>query len=152
MTPSKMREKVVAERVKWVKEMLKSIRSLPAETYEEFRSDPRTVAAAESYLRRGLEALLDLGRHLLAKGFGKGVPEYKQIAVQLERFDVLSPDDAKLMRVLAGYRNRLVHLYQEISDEEIYEICTGEIQDMEHILRSIAKWIKDHPEMIDREL
>jgi len=32
-------------------------------------SDPRNVASAESYLRRGLEALLDLGRHLLAKGF-----------------------------------------------------------------------------------
>ena len=27
-----------------------------------FRADPRNVAAAESYLRRALEALLDLGR------------------------------------------------------------------------------------------
>lgn len=27
------------------------------------------VAAGESFLRRGLEALFDLGRHVLAKGF-----------------------------------------------------------------------------------
>lgn len=34
------------------------------------------VAAGESFLRRALEVLLDLGRHVLAKGFGRVVPEY----------------------------------------------------------------------------
>ena len=38
------------------------------------------VWAAESCLRRALEALLDVGRHILAGGFGRGVSEYGQIA------------------------------------------------------------------------
>ena len=55
-------------------------------------------------LRRSLEALLDLGRHILAKGFGVGVTEYKEIASELCRHGVLTEADAALLRTLAGYR------------------------------------------------
>ena len=46
--------------------------SLPLADLQAFTADPRMVATAgDSYLRRALEALLDLGRHVLAKGFGR---------------------------------------------------------------------------------
>jgi hypothetical protein len=35
-------------------------------------------------LRRSLEALMDLGRHIVAKGFGRGVTEYREIESVLE--------------------------------------------------------------------
>ncbi len=80
MTPSQLRHAVVAERIAWVQEMLRGVRRLPLATFEAFCADPRDLAAAEPYLRRALEALLDLGRHILANGFGRGVTEYKEIA------------------------------------------------------------------------
>jgi hypothetical protein len=86
-------------------------RSLPLGDQQKFFSDTRNVWTAEACLRRGLEALFDLGRHILAKGFGKGVTEYKEIAAELKVQGVLSQDDAELLRTLAGYRNRLVHFY-----------------------------------------
>jgi tight adherence protein B len=42
--------------------MIEGIRNLPLASYDEFQSDARTPAAAESHLRRALEALLDLGK------------------------------------------------------------------------------------------
>jgi hypothetical protein len=63
-----LRAKVIAERVAWIRQMLAGLRTLPLDTFDSFQSDPRNMAAAESYLRRALEALLDLGRRLLAKG------------------------------------------------------------------------------------
>jgi hypothetical protein len=39
------------------------------------------VGAAESYLRRAVEVLLDMGRHILAKEFALAVSEYKEIAL-----------------------------------------------------------------------
>jgi hypothetical protein len=71
VTRSQVRAAIIADRVSWVRRMLEGLRSLPSDNMDAFLSDPRTVAAAESYVRRGLEALLDLGRHLLAKGFGR---------------------------------------------------------------------------------
>lgn len=76
------------------------------------------VWTAESCLRRGLEASLDVGRHILAKGLGLGVSEYKEIAPRLQERGILQDKEADLLRVLAGYRNRLVHFYRRRSRRE----------------------------------
>ena len=80
MTPGQISKRVVADRMAWVEAMLGEIRALPLGDRPAFFADSRNVWAAESCLRRALEALLDLGRHILAKGFGLGVSEYKEIA------------------------------------------------------------------------
>jgi uncharacterized protein YutE (UPF0331/DUF86 family) len=80
MTPAILRAKIIAERSAWINEMITRLRLLPLDNLEIFQSDMRNPSAAESYLRRALEALFDLGRHILAKGFGQAVSEYKEIA------------------------------------------------------------------------
>ena len=56
------------------------------------------------------------------------------------------------MRKIAGYRNRMVHFYQEISIQELYEICTKDLIDVETLLSSILKWVKVHSELVDQGL
>ena len=46
--------------------MMDNIRSLPFILLILLCSDRRNIAAVESYLRHGSEALLDLGRHIMA--------------------------------------------------------------------------------------
>jgi uncharacterized protein YutE (UPF0331/DUF86 family) len=110
------------------------------------------VAAGESFLRRALEGLLDLGRHVLAKGFGRVVPEYAAIADELAAQGILTADDARKLRVIARYRNRMVHFYEEISPSELYEILTKERGDVESVLGAILAWLADHPEASTSEL
>ncbi len=151
MTPSRLRAKVVAERAAWVRQMVASLRALPASTYVEFASDLRNFAAAESYLRRALEALLDLCRHVLSKGFGEAPSEYKELAPALMRAGVISVDEADLLRQLAGYRNRMVHFYQEVSHHELYEISKVHLADVDQLLEAVLQWIRTHPESIDQQ-
>ena len=149
MTVGKIRKTIVAERLAWVRKMLEGIRNLPLASYEQFQSDPRTLAAAESYLRRALEALLDLGRHILAKGFALAPAEYKEVADELGKANVLSGEDRVLLRQMAGYRNRLVHFYHEVSQEELYALCTLHLSDIEHVGEVILRWLQEHPEKVD---
>lgn len=107
--------------------MLAQLRALPTEDFQTFRSDPRNLAAAESYLRRALEALLDLGRHVLSKGFARPVTEYGEIASVLVSVGILNEEQGRLLRQMAGYRNRMVHFYHEISERELYDILTTEL-------------------------
>jgi uncharacterized protein YutE (UPF0331/DUF86 family) len=51
-----------------------------------------------------------------------------------------------------AYRNRLVHFYHEVSETELYEICTGELDDVAALLAAILTWIEAHPENLDRSL
>lgn len=150
--PGKLSKRVVSDRLGWAARMLAEIRALPLESRAIFFEDSRNIWAAESCLRRALEALFDLGRHILAKGFSVGVTEYKEIASALGANGILSTQHAELMRKLAGYRNRLVHFYHDVSADELYEICSLNLGDVEEVAEVLRAWINAHPDWMDDTL
>ena len=152
MTPRQIRSTVVAERISWIREMIRSTQMLPLDRYDEFICDPRNIAAAESYLRRCIEALLDLGRHILAKGFAVAATEYKEIGSRLTEERVLSAEQGVLLRQIVGYRNRMVHFYHEITHKELYLLCTQNLKDVETILEALLQWLHNNPEKLDQEI
>jgi len=149
MTPGKISKEVVSERVSLIQEMIEGIKELPSKNRQEFLGDKRNVAAAESYLRRSLEALLDLGRHILAKGFGYPTTEYKEIARGLLEKEVLTERETELLTKMAGYRNRMTHFYQEITPEELYEICRDHIDEITLVLNKLIEWLRENRDRID---
>jgi len=152
MTPSKIRVKTVAAKAEAIRAMIASIETLPLASEAEFSADARMVAAGESYLRRSLEALLDLGRHVLAKGFGKVVPDYAAVADELGAQGLLSPESVTKLRLMARYRNRMVHFYDEVTVPELYSILAGKRGDLVEILTALQSWLAAHPELCDEEL
>ena len=141
MTSGKISKVVVAQRAQWVKEMLESIEELPVRTKEEFLRNRHHAAAAESYLRRALEALFDIGRHILSKKYATPVTEYKEIAQRLLEKKVLTQKEAELLRDMAGYRNRMVHFYHEIGPQELHEICRDHLDDVRTVLAGMIRWL-----------
>jgi len=115
---------------------------LPLKNKKSFIRNRRNVAAAESYLRRSLEALFDIGRHILVKRFAIPATEYKEIARGLLDKKILSEDEAELMRKMAGYRNRMVHFYHEITPEELHEICLNHLDEIRLLLDRMLQSIK----------
>jgi uncharacterized protein YutE (UPF0331/DUF86 family) len=152
MTPMAISKRVVADRLELVDSLLREIRSFPLGNQSDFFADRRNIWAAESCLRRCLEALFDIGRHILARGYGLGVSEYKEIALRLREKAVLAETEAKLLTVLAGYRNRLVHFYHEVSAKELFEICSNQLGDLELIQSAYRRWMKEHSEKVDSSL
>ncbi len=149
MTPKLVSKRVVVDRLETMRYLLAEIRALPLHDKREFFADRRNIWAAESCLRRSLEALFDLGRHILAKAFGEGVGEYKEIASKLSDRGVLAAAEADLFRGMAGYRNRLVHFYHDVSQDELFEICAAKLSDLEIIAVALRRWIQEHPDKID---
>lgn len=152
MNPKAVSKRVVTDRLGVVDNLVRDIRSLPLNDRAAFFADRRNIWSAESCLRRSLESLFDVGRHVLAKGYGLGISEYKEIASKLQEQGVLSPEEAEVMRTLAGYRNRLVHFYHEVSPEELYQICSYQLIDLEMIQNAYRRWLVEHPEKTDSTL
>jgi uncharacterized protein YutE (UPF0331/DUF86 family) len=148
MMTSAVRAEIVAEKISYIRNMVGAIRSLPQSSYDEFSADARNAAAAESYLRRALEALFDLGRHILAKAFAEAPAEYKQIADGLAKNGVLSKEEGRILTEMAGYRNRMVHFYHEIGERELYNICRDRLIDIQGLVDTFARWLRDHPEKV----
>ena len=146
MTPSRVSKRVVGDRAAIISDLIRDLRALPLGDRDAFFADRRNVWAAESCLRRCLEALLDIGRHILAKGFGVGVTEYKEIATRLAKHGVLEPDEAEALRRMAGYRNRMVHFYHEITEAELHQLCAEHLGDIERLVRALLRWLAANPD------
>jgi uncharacterized protein YutE (UPF0331/DUF86 family) len=130
--------KVVGDRLEVVRICLEDLRNLPAGSLEAFSSDFRNSSTAESLLRRAIQALFDLLRHLLAKKHGRGALEYKELArLAVEKELVLDPRLGGILKQLGGFRNRLTHFYDEVTPEELYGIVKNELDDLEQIAEEL---------------
>jgi uncharacterized protein YutE (UPF0331/DUF86 family) len=111
-------------------------------SFHDFLADKRNPASTESFLRRSLEAVFDIGRHILAKSKGKKIIEYKEIALLLGREKVIPLELSQRLIPIAGYRNRLVHFYHEINDKELYEIIKKDLVDIEDFVKAIERFLR----------
>jgi uncharacterized protein YutE (UPF0331/DUF86 family) len=148
MSPGLISRVVVADKVAAIRRMLDGARSLPLTDLSAFTADPRMVAAGDSYLRRALEALLDLARHVLAKGFGRAPAEYAEVARELGEVGVVDAARAARLAVMARYRNRMVHFYDEITSEELYGILTRDLADIKNLVEAVTAWMAAHPDRV----
>ncbi|MGH7563571.1 MAG: type VII toxin-antitoxin system HepT family RNase toxin [Gemmatimonadota bacterium] len=138
MTSGEINLKIVTDRLAYLKQCLAELGNLPADSFEEFVSDARNPATAESFLRRGIEALIDVARHLLARAYGIAPLEYREVARQAaEKGLVSKPELAHRFEEIAGFRNRLTHYYSEVTEEELFGIVTGQLDDLAAIAAAL---------------
>lgn len=113
-------------------------------TREVFLSDKKNPPFVESYLRRSLEAVFDIGRHILAKTYGSRGVEYKAIAREMGEKGIITKELADILVEMAGYRNRMVHFYKEVTPDELYDIVTHNIPDFDRFIREIVSFIREY--------
>ncbi|MDI3529385.1 hypothetical protein BFT35_08735 [Thermoanaerobacterium thermosaccharolyticum] len=133
-------KQLIIDRLVLIDGYLKELRILASLDKDSFLNDKKNAAAAESFLRRSLEAIFDIGRHILAKTGNIDLStEYKAIAKGLGEKGFVSSETSKNLVEMAGYRNRMVHLYNMVSEEELYSIITSELKDIEKFITEIKK-------------
>lgn len=140
MVISNLNIKLIEDRIGFINKAIVKLREL-SNLEENVFLEGDTSAVAESYLRRSLESIFDIGRHIIAKTAGKAAVEYKEIAKALGEYGVVSKKLSNKLVLMAGYRNRLIHFYHEVSDREIYLILRNNLNDMEEFVREIKEFI-----------
>ncbi len=130
MVISNLNIKLIEDRLGFINKSIAKLKRLSYLNVEDFLGND-TPAVAESYIRRSLEAIFDIGRHIIAKTAGKGIVEYKEIANAIGDMGIITKGHAERLRLMAGYRNRLIHFYHEVTDKELYLILKNNLTDME---------------------
>jgi uncharacterized protein YutE (UPF0331/DUF86 family) len=141
MVISNLNTKLLQDRLASIVGYVERLRNLAKLDQSAFLQDD-TPAIAESYLRRSLEAMFDIGRHIIAKHAGKAAVEYKEIARLLGKIDAISDDLSEKLVLMAGYRNRMVHFYHEVSDPELHQILTNNLADIEKFIKEMASLLE----------
>ena len=143
MVISNLNIKLIEDRLGFINKAVARLKRLSYIDERDFLDDDNP-AIAESYLRRSLEAIFDIGRHIIAKTAGKGIVEYKEIASALGDRGVITKQLAERLRLMAGYRNRLVHFYHEVNDRELYLITKNNLADIEDFVKEMKTFIESY--------
>lgn len=118
---------------------LKSLGRLPCRKY---LGNLVNTATAERFLQITIQAMLDIGSHIVAEE-GLGEPlEYRDIFSLLAKAKVISRDLGEKLVELAGLRNRLVHLYEEIDHQMIHRFLKNDLKDIELFVKGVTVYLK----------
>lgn len=67
--------------------------------------------------------------------------DYRDVFTVLEENDILSAELTRNLRQMAGLRNRLVHLYWEIDDEQLFDYLQNELSDFDEVAQQIVAFV-----------
>ena len=143
----------IVPRIDGIGKDMKKLQQLASITKEEFCDTEKDYFdVAKSRLHEALEGVFHIGAHILSRLEGGRTTEYKEIAKKLGDFSIVPRDfaDGALAR-MAGYRNRIVHFYAEVTPEEIYKTIHNDLGDFDIFLKAI-KNILEHPEKFGLEI
>lgn len=94
-----------------------------------FSADRKNYGLAEHHLRRALEGILTISTHILSRLPVK-TKDYQEVIVALGEQGVVPKEFAERNKKLAGYRNRLVHMYLEVSPNELHAVILEHQKDI----------------------
>lgn len=136
-------DSLISERVGIITSSVNRLKILAAEPLEHFKVNNDAVDIAENRLRKALEALFDLGRHVVIKS-GLGVPaDYRSVIEKLREAGCLPEDFTQKIIGIAGYRNRIIHDYNKVTPEELHYIMQNRLQDLTQFCKYILDFISN---------
>jgi uncharacterized protein YutE (UPF0331/DUF86 family) len=136
-----VRPEVVRKRLNKIDECLAVLQRLQRYGRDEFLSDPERYGSAERFLHLAIEALLDMGNHVIADE-GLGVVDwYSDVPrIFLEKGLISSELSEKWIRMI-GFRNTLVHGYMDVDRTIVYEVLQNGLGDIEELKHVFARFL-----------
>ncbi len=107
----------------------------------EFAADPHKVGSAKYNLIVAIEGTVDLSNHIISKNAFRTPEDYADTFRVMEEKGVFDTEFTGSLIQMARFRNRLVHIYWDIDDAEIYRIIQTRLQDIRRFLREIGNFL-----------
>jgi uncharacterized protein YutE (UPF0331/DUF86 family) len=128
----------ITDKFEQLDEFLGLLKEIKRNELASFLKDKLLIGGAKYYLQVSIECCLDIANHIIAaKGF-RAPRDYADSFKVLEEQRVLDEELGMKLRLMAKFRNRLVHLYGEIDDAYVYTFITHDIKDILEFKKVIA--------------
>jgi uncharacterized protein YutE (UPF0331/DUF86 family) len=108
--------------------LLKQISNAPLEI---FLKDKILIGSAKYYLQVTIECCLDVANHIVASERLRAPKDYADTFKVIEEAGLIRSALGQRLRMMAKFRNRLVHLYGDIDDAYVYKFMTEDLQDVD---------------------
>lgn len=117
---------------------LEDLKRLPE---AEFTLDPHKMGSAKYSLIVAIEGAVDLCNHIIAKNSFRTPEDYADTFRVMEEKGAFDAQFTQTLMQMVRFRNRLVHIYWDIDNAELYRILQTKLDDIRRFLREYSKLI-----------
>jgi uncharacterized protein YutE (UPF0331/DUF86 family) len=108
---------------------------------EELKDDYQLLSAIERNFQLVIESALDIGEIIISAEDFEKPEDYKSVILTLGKHEILPPEFAEEFALVAGFRNILVHIYEEVDIEKLHEFLNN-LNDFDKFSKYIAQYLK----------
>ena len=131
--------------VKLISELRRSVsrlRELGKLPEDAFIKDPDKIGSSKYHFIVAIESAIDMCNHIIARN-GYRVPnDYGDTFRVMCEVGALEAGFTEELTKMAKFRNRLVHLYWEVDDKQVYQTIQRRLDDFKTLLNAISKFLK----------
>lgn len=132
----------VDDKAAYIREQVGAVRQLIASRQKAaLLADPWLVKGLKYALQTAIEAVIDLAYHVCAKALSYAPADAREAVTKLGEGGVLAPGEVAKYHAMIGFRNRIVHGYQRVADERVYEMAASELGDFEEFLMRVYAFL-----------
>lgn len=128
---------ILQTKLQFIERTLLKLDVLRQTTAGDFLANFQSVDSAKHNLQVAIEAIVDIANHIATRE-RYGLPDSSAEAIKLlNEHGILNTGLAQRLRLMVKFRNRIVHLYQEVDDAQIYRILQEDLGDIRAFVEAI---------------
>lgn len=108
---------------------------------DNFLSDQHKIGSAKYNLIVAIEGIIDLCNHIIAKNGFRTPEDYADTFRVLAERGAFDEEYNNVLIQMARFRNRLVHIYWEVDNNELYRIIQTHLKDIKDFLKRFGIFI-----------
>ena len=120
---------------------LERLEDLKALSEDDFLSDRHRIGSAKYNLIVAIEGVIDLCNHIIAKNGFRTPEDYADTFKVMAEKGAFGEEFTATLIQMARFRNRLVHIYWEVDDHELYRIIESRLPDIKTFLENFGRFI-----------
>jgi uncharacterized protein YutE (UPF0331/DUF86 family) len=111
---------------------------------KEFIADAHKIGSAKYSLIVAIEGAVDLCNHIIAKNSFRTAEDYADTFKVMSERGAFDQEFTGSLIQMARFRNRLVHIYWDIDDKELFKIIQSRLGDIKRFLKEYGIFIGVH--------
>ena len=130
--------------VKLVSELRKNVarlQDLAKLTEADFLKDPDKIGSAKYHFIVAIESCIDMCNHVISRNGFRAPEDYGDTFRVMNEEGALKQDFSDELVNMAKFRNRLVHIYLEVENKQVYEILQDRLDDFKKFIDSISNFL-----------
>ncbi len=101
-------------------------------------------SAVERNFQLAIESAIDIGEIVISEEGFERPQDYRSVFLILGRNSIIPKDFAEDFSLAAGFRNVLVHIYEEVDSSLLDVFLTERLDDFDEFARHIATYISNN--------